>query len=43
MAAISVNDFTIDYINKTIRYAGAEVPPYPVANLLTVKDRKSVV
>ena len=36
MAAISVNDFTIDYVNKVIRYDGAETPPHPLADMLTV-------
>jgi len=36
MAAINVNDFTIDYINKLIRYDGAETPPHPAADMLTV-------
>jgi hypothetical protein len=43
MAAINVNDFSIDYINKTIRYAGAETPPYPLADMLTVNALYSYI
>ncbi|MHA1949613.1 MAG: hypothetical protein ACW99G_08015 [Candidatus Thorarchaeota archaeon] len=36
MAAIDVNDFTIDYVNKLIRYDGAETTPHPLADMLSV-------
>jgi len=36
MAAISTGDFTIDYVNKIIRYDGAETPPHPKADMLSV-------
>jgi hypothetical protein len=36
MAAISTGDFTIDYVNKVIRYDGAETPPHPLADMLSV-------
>ena len=36
MAAIDVNDFDIDYINKVMRYDGAETPPHPLADMLSV-------
>ena len=36
MPAISTGDFTIDYVNKLIRYDGAETTPHPLADLLSV-------
>ena len=36
MAAIITGDYTIDYLNKVIRYDGAETPPHPLADLLSV-------
>lgn len=36
MAAINISDFTYDYVNKVIRYDGAETPPHPVADMLSV-------
>jgi hypothetical protein len=35
MAAISTGDFTIDYVNKVIRYDGAETAPHPLADMLS--------
>lgn len=43
MAAIDVNDFTIDYENKVMRYGGAETPPHPLADMLTVNALYSYI
>ena len=34
MAAIVTGDYTIDYVNKLIRYDGAETTPHPLADML---------
>ncbi len=36
MANINVNDFTVDYVNKLIRYDGSETPPYLLSEMLSV-------
>jgi hypothetical protein len=36
MPPISTGDFTIDYVNKLVRYDGAETPPHPLADMLSV-------
>ena len=43
MAAIDVNDFDIDYVNKVMRYDGAETPPHPLADMLSVNALYSYV
>ncbi len=43
MAAIDVNDFTINYVDKAIRYTGAETAPHPLADMLSVNALYSYV